>query len=167
VISVRGSRELKAVVIAVKAARQSVRNDINKATRATLGPVWKAEVASRARTQQDRKVLAQGARILAGNPPVLVAAKSTRKLKGGLVPVESWAGVEFGASGDDVTTYTRTSTKGTSHKVTRHTERQLPPRYRKGRVVYPASAEIAARAAALWVQLVVRVFHEAFEAGEH
>jgi hypothetical protein len=165
VLSVRGSRELKAVSLALKAARGDVRNDINKATRATLGPVWKAEVASRARTSMDRRVLAQGARILAGNPPVLVAASSTRRLKGGLIPAESWAGIEFGASGDDVTTYTSTSTKGKAYKVTRHTERQLPPRYRKGRVVFPASAEIAARATALWVQLVVRVFNEAVEKG--
>jgi hypothetical protein len=166
VLSVRGSRELKAVSLALKAARRDVRNDINKATRATLGPVWKEEVASRARSAQDRKVIVAGARILAGNPPVLVAATSTRRLKGGLVPAVSWAGIEFGASGDDVTTYNRTSSKGGSHKVTRHTERQLPPRYRKGRVAFPAAAEIAARAAALWVQLVVRKFNEAAETGE-
>jgi hypothetical protein len=165
VLSVRGSRELKAVALALKAARRDVRNDINKATRATLGPVWKAEIANRARTSLDRKVLAQGARIAAGNPPTLVAATSTRRLKGGLIPVESWHAVEFGADRAAVTTYTRASVKGNSHKVTRHTRRQLPPRYRKGRVVFPAAAELAARATALWVQLVVRVFNEAVEKG--
>jgi hypothetical protein len=150
----------------LKAARRDVVNDINKATRATLSPVWQAEVASRARTSLDRRVLAQGARILAGNPPVLVAANSKRRLKGGLVPAEAWMAVEFGANRGAVTTYDRTSTKGTAHKVTRHTRRQLPPINRKGRVVYQAAKSIAPRAASLWVQLVVRKFNEAVEKGE-
>jgi hypothetical protein len=166
VLSVRGSRELKAVVLALKAARRDVVNDINKATRATLSPVWQQEVASRARTSLDRRVLAQGARILAGNPPVLVAANSKRRLKGGLVPAETWFAVEFGANRNAVTTYDRKSTKGNVHQVTRHTRRQLPPINRKGRVVYQAAKEIAPRATSLWVQLVVRKFNEAVEKGE-
>jgi hypothetical protein len=165
VLSVRGSRELQAVVLAVKAARRDVVNDINKATRATLSPVWQQEVASRTRTSLDRRVLAQGARILAGNPPVLVAANSKRRLTGGLIPAEAWQAVEFGANRNAVTTYSSTSRKGTTYQVTRHTRRQLPPINRKGRVVYQAAKAIGPRAASLWVQLVVRKFAEAMEAG--
>jgi hypothetical protein len=165
-LSVHGSVELQAVVIALKAARRDVRNDINKATRQTLSPVWREEVTSRTRTSLDRRVLAQGARILAGNPPTLVAATSTRRLPGGLVPAAQWQGVEFGANRDAVTTYKRRSTGGVIHDVSRHTRRQLPARRRKGRVVYQAAADLAPRAASLWVALIVRKFNEAVEKGE-
>jgi hypothetical protein len=165
VLSVHGSRELQAVAIALKAARRDVRNDINKATRSTMSPVWKEEVASRARTSLDRRVLAQGVRILAGNPPTLVAANSSRRLPGGLIPSEQWQAVEFGANRNATTTYTGTSPRGTSYKITRHTRRQLPRRTPKGRVVFPAVKDFGPRLASLWVQLVVRVFNEAVEKG--
>lgn len=164
-LSVRGSRELRAAVLALKAARREVRNDINRATRQTLAPIWKQEVGQRARTTQDQRVLARGARIAAGNPPSVVAASSRRALSGGLVPVESWHAVEFGANRDAVTTYQRTSPGGVVHQVTRHTRRGLPPRYRSGRVLYPAVAGTIPRLAALWVQLIVRKFNEAAETG--
>jgi hypothetical protein len=96
----------------------------------------------------------------------MVAATSKRKLKGGLVPAEQWQAVEFGANRGAETTYSRKSTKGTTHQVTRHTRRQLPPRTPNGRVVHQAAKAIAPRAASLWVQLVVRKFNEAVEKGE-
>lgn len=165
-ISVRGSEHLRAAVLGLRQARREVRNDINRATRQTLNPVWRDAVTAGARTQLDRRVLAQGARILAGNPPTLAAATSTRKLRGGLVPAESWHAVEFGADRSAVTTYDRTSPKGIRHTVKRHTRRQLPPRYRKGRVVFRAAEQLAPRAASLWVSIIVRKFNEAVERGE-
>lgn len=164
-LAVRGDDRLRAVVLALKAARRDVRNDIAKATRQTMSPVWRDAVAKRARTDIDRKVIAQGARIVAGNPPVAVAAQSRRRLAGGLVPTERWHAVEFGANREEVTTYDRRSPRGTVHDVTRHTQRQLPPRYRKGRVAYPALKEVVPRLASLWVQIVVRKFNEAVEKG--
>src|SRR4029077_3631290 len=128
------------------------------------GP-WTAEVASRARTDRDRAVIAKGARILPGNPPVAVAASSRRKMHGGLVPAEDYAPVEFGTDRGKVTTYERKSSHGGQHDVTRHTARQMPSRARTGRVAYPAVKQIAPRAVALWVQIVVKKFAEAFEAG--
>lgn len=165
-LSVRGSRELQAIVLAIRGARSDLRNDLNRATRETFNPVWRAELAQRARTSADRKVIVQGARILPGNPPVAVAATSRRRLRGGLVPVEQWHALEFGAGQDTVTTYTRTSVKGKAHQVSRHTRHQLPPRYRKGRVAFPAMHDLAPRVTALWVQLVVRRFAEAVEVGQ-
>lgn len=165
-LDVRGSDELKAVVLALAGARQPLRNDINRATRQTFNPIWRAELARRARTDLDRSVIVKGARILPGNPPVAVAATSKRALRGGLVPVESWQALEFGQSRQDTTTYSRTSVKGTTHQVTRHTTRQLPPRYAKGRMGYPALEELAPRLASLWVQLIVKRFTTALEAGE-
>lgn len=163
VISVRGDDRLKAVVLAVKAANRDLRTRINKATTATIGPVWVSEVQSRALTSLDRAALAKGARVKAGNPPTAVAASSTRKLRGGLLPADQWAPVEFGATQGKVTTYDRVSVKGHRHKVTRHTTHQLPGIKRSGRVVFPAFAEVAPRTVALWVQLVVRVYADAVE----
>lgn len=165
-LAVRGDDRLRAVVLALKAARRDVKNEIARATRQTMNPVWRDAVAARAKSDLDRKVIAAGARIAAGNPPVAYAAQSKRRLPGGLVPVERWHAVEFGANPDKVTDYDRRSPTGGTHDVTRHTQRQLPPRYRKGRIAYPALAEFVPRLTSLWVQIVVRVFNEAVERGE-
>lgn len=162
-ISVFGSREIRAVVLAIKLASRDLRNDLNRATRETMNPVWRSLVEQHAVTPLDRAVIAKGARILPGNPPVAVAATSRRRLKGGLVPADKWHAVEFGADRDKTTTYDRKSPRGTVHSVTRHTARQLPDRRRDGRVAFRAFAEIAPRMVALWVQLVVKKYAEAAE----
>ena len=163
-VSVRDLDELKAVVLALKAMGKDLRRDINRATTQTMGPEWKAAIAARASTAQDRRVLVPGARIASGNPPAARAATSRRRLSGGLVPSESWRAFEFGSKGDRRTTYTRRNRSGSgSHRVTRNTTAQLPARAPKGRVVYPAFADLGPRMVALWVQLVARKAHEAFE----
>lgn len=165
-LSVRGSDHLRAAVSAVAAARRDIKNDIARATRSTMSPVWQAEVRKRVRDREDERVIASGARILAGNPPVAVAAQSRRKLRGGLVPNQDWQGFEFGANRARTTRYTRRAPGGKSHQVTRHTARQLPTVRRKGRIAYPALQELAPRLASLWVSIVVRKFNEAWERGE-
>lgn len=157
------SRELQAAVLAFKAADRDLRKRINAATRQTMNPVWRAELAERARTPLDRAVIVKGARIAAGNPPVAVAATSTRALRGGLVPAAAWPGVELGARRDRTTTYSRRSPSGGTHRVTRHTRRQLPARRAGGRIALPAMQEMGPRLASLWVQLIVRVYRDAAE----
>ena len=162
-ISVRGHDALRAAVLAMKAADKDIRNDINRATRATMNPVWRSVVDAHATRHRDARIIAQGARIIPGNPPVAVAANSRRPLRGGLVPSEQWAPVEFGANREKVTTYQRRSPKGTMHQVTRHTARQLPPRRRAGWVAYPALAETIPRMLSLWAQLIIKKYAEAAE----
>ena len=164
-ISVRDVDELRAVVLAMRLVQRDVKNAINRETRRVLAPVWTATVQANATRPMDTKVLAAGVRVKAGNPPVLQAAQSTRPIGASkrLRPAEQWAAFEFGANREAVTTYQRRSPNGGTHKVTRHTKRQLPPRIRKGRVIYPAAAEVIPRAASLWVQTVVRMIHEAAE----
>lgn len=165
-MSVRGSRELKAAVLAVAQARRDVRNDLNRSTRQVMNEPWRAAVAAHASTDLDRQVIVKGARILAGNPPVAVAATSRRRLKGGLIPVEDWHAVEFGASQGTTSTYPSRSPRGRAFTVhDRHTTRQLPTRSRSGRVAFAAVADIGPRLASLWVQQVVRTFYDAFERG--
>lgn len=165
VLSVRGDDRLKAAVLAMKAADRDLKRKINQATVSTIGPVWASEVASRALSAVDQRVLGRGARVKAGNPPTALAASSTRALRGGLVPADSWAAYEFGQSRDRVTTYQRRSVKGQTHRVSRHTTRQLPARNRSGRVVYAAWQEVAPRTVSLWVQLIVRTYVDAVGKG--
>ncbi|GAB2474386.1 hypothetical protein [Xylanimonas ulmi] len=163
--SVRDDRALAAVVLALKAADKQLKADINKATRDTMNPVWRTLTAANARRPLDQAVLLKGVRIAAGNPPAAVAATSKRLLGGhGQVPAEWWAAVEFGVTADHRQTYSRRGRRG-SHQVTRNVTANLPPRYRTGRVLYPAFAELSPRMGSLWAQIVVKKYAEAIEAG--
>lgn len=157
------SRELRAVLLGMKRLPREIRNDINRSTTATIGPVWKDEVTRRASSKMDARVIAAGTRLKPGNPPVLLAAQSRRPLKGGggLVPRDGWQGREFGADRGAYGTYSRRNLVAAgTHQVERRTGAQLPARKPKGRIAYPAVAEVAPRIAALWVQLFVRRVHE-------
>lgn len=166
--SVESLREFQAVVLALRLMGKDLRKDINAATRDTMNPVWQGLVRVNATSPGDYKILTPGTRIAAGNPPAAKAATGGRKLSGGGTPKELAKAREFGAvNRDAVRTYERRNRKtGGTHRVTRHTQRQLPRAVRAGRVVYPAFAEIAPRMASLWVQIVVRKTHEAFEKGQ-
>lgn len=156
-------RELRAVVAALGVVEPVMRREINARTRTELGPVWVGAVAQHAVTPLDRRVLATGVRIKAGNPPVAVAAQSRRALPGGLRPVDEWAPVEFGANRAKVATYRRRTPGGSSSSVTRHTARQLKPRRSSGWVVFAALADVGPRLASLWAATVVRTVYDAFE----
>lgn len=164
-LSVKGDDRLQAAVLALKAAPRDVRRIVSDDTRTVMGPVWVGAVNARASTRTDQVIIAKGARIKGGNPPTAVAATSTRKLRGGLIPAESFGPFEFGSPArDTLTTYDRKNRKTAGqHRVTRHTRRQLPPAARSGRVAYPAFAEIAPRVVALWVQSIVRAYSQALE----
>ncbi len=160
-LSVKGSEALQAVVLAFKAADRDVRNTINRETRAKMSPVWKSMVETHAVARVDAAVIAKGAKINAGDPPVAVAASSRRALPGGLVPQDGWQGFEFGAVHGVKRRYETTSPKGKRYTVNRRTREQLPRRYEKGRVAYQAFADIAPRLAALWAQIVVKTYMDA------
>lgn len=146
----------------MRSLESPVRSRINKATTSTMNPVWKSLVEVNATSHMDTRVLAKGARIASGNPPTAIAANSTRKI-GRLTPAEDFAGWEFGAERNAYSTYERRSPKGTVHTVRRRTQRHLPPRTPKGRVVYPAFAEIAPRMVSLWLQIIVKTVYDAAE----
>lgn len=146
-VSVGNDRALQAAVLAFKVADRDLRKRINDATRDTFNQPWRSGIAGRCSTRLEQRVLRPGARIAAGGDPEFVAASSKRALSGGLVPDESWAGVELGAD--------RSRTKGK-----RHTTRQLPSRRPKG-PVFNTLADMAHRAPQLWAQLIVKVYSDA------
>lgn len=168
VLSAKGQPELRAASIALKRVDRSLRQDINSAMRQQGNAIWRAETAARTRTRMDEAILTRGARIAAGNPPVAIAASSKRPIGRGrrLVPNKAWAAWEFGAEAQNLpTTYQRKSPNGGSHQVTRRTKKGLPPRYRKGRVLYPAVEASAPRLASLLVKLVVAKVMDAIDGG--
>lgn len=161
-LKVTESRELQAAALAFKAGDRDLRNRINRATRGTMNPVWRSLVESNATTRMEDRVVARGARIIAGNPPTAVAATSGRPLSGGLVPGDQWAPVEFGAA-PRKRTYTRRSPKGKSHQVTRTVNTGFRARRTSGYVAMDAFREIGPRMVSLWVQLIVKTYHDAAE----
>ncbi len=119
--------------------------------------IWSPETALKyAASRLDRAALG-GARVRASGRSVTMTGATSPRVPG------LWAPVEFGAGGDKVTTYTRRGRKGGTHAVTRHTQRQLPARNAKGRVLYRSGAEAMRRFYRLIGSTVVRTIHETLE----
>lgn len=154
VLASTDTREIAAAVLAMKVAGRDLKRTINQSTRAKLNEPFRSGIVGRAMDRTEQRVLVPGARIAGGNPPVLTAVTSRRRLSGGLIPTVHGHAVEFGAA-DTATTYRRTAPGGgVVHDVTRHTRRGLPRRRKKGPVMETVHA-IGHRAASLWVQIIV------------
>lgn len=167
-LSVGDDRKLQAAVLAMKAADRDLRKDINQATRQTMNPVWKSLVQANlgGTSVMSERVLNKGVRIAGGNPPRAHAANSKRGVGDGkrIIPAVDYAGWEFGADRNAYSRYERKNRTRTGyHVVERRTMRHLPPRTRQGRTVYPAFADIGPRMVSLWVQLIVKTYHDAAE----
>jgi len=162
-IDVRESRELRAVVIALRAVEKNISADIRKQTRQTLQPEWQREVRERSVNRLEVRALGDTARAsVSSNGITLKAASVGRKLSRGFDPKTMWAGVEFGGDRGKKITYAAKSSRGKAYRITRRTQAHLPARRRSG-PVYGAAAEFIPRAAALWTQITVRVIAEAAE----
>jgi hypothetical protein len=163
-IDINGSRELQAAVLGIRRAEKEIQKQIRTQTREKLLPEWQQAVRERAETRLEQRVLVDTARVKMSNQNVrLSSATVGRKLSGGLDPKTQAAAAEFGADRAVKGTYTARSRKGKSFKVTRHTRAQLRGPRRGGYAVYPAAKAMIPRFAALWVQTVVRTFHEGIE----
>lgn len=163
-IDVRNSRELQAVLFAIKRAPTELRKQIRQQTKTMAEPVWKKSLAEHAETRLEHRVLVDTAKVTVSDQNVrLASGGAAKKLSGGLKPSVSNRAIEFGADRETKNTYPTHSRKGKAYNVTRRTRRQLRPVRAKGYVVYPALKQIVPRIASLWVQTTVRTLHEAFE----
>lgn len=159
-----GPRELRAAVLAMKRADKAVRADISQQLRSVMSPEWTHELAQHLTGDPREKILLSGSRIQAGNPPTLITASGKRRFGRGLIPNEHWQAFEYGASSRKLVTYARRNrTNPGKHKVTRDTHAGLPRFQKGGRVIGPSVAAILPRAAAFWVQSVVKAFMDAAE----
>jgi len=160
-IDVRNSRELLAVIYAVRSLDKTIQKMIRQETKRIAAPEWSEALTKRADTALERKVIVGTAVVSVSNQNVRAqSANKGRPLSGGLNPKTDFPAVEYGAD-DDTQTYQRRSRKGGTHKVTRHTASQLKRRRRDGYVFGPAAAEMIPRLARLWAQTTVRTIAEA------
>lgn len=167
-LSVKNSRELMTVLLAIRAApteiQKAIRQQIKTFTTPELTSAMAEQLSMSAGFRMQDRVLIKTARVTMSNQNVrLSSATVGRKLKGGMNPKTDYAAAEFGADRQRRSTYSATSRKGRTFNVTRHTTRQLPLRNKKGWVFWPAVAELVPRVAAVMVQTTVRVISEAFE----
>lgn len=163
-VSAYSSRQLQAVIVALKHTDRDTRKQIRTQTKTIIDPIWRKTVAEHATTRLEQRVLAQTARVAVSDQNVtLKSAVVGKRLLGGLNPKTDYAAVEFGAERGHYRQYEARSRKGRSFTVKRRTTMQLRDRKRTGHVVYPAASEVIPRLLALWAQTVARSLHEALE----
>ena len=164
-IDARSSRELQAVILALKVMDKELSSQITKHTRALSQEEFRKAMAEQAETRLEHRVLVDTARVAVSTQNItLTSASVGRPLSGGLNPKTQFGGVEFGANRNQVQTYSRKSKNGGRHQVTRHTSNQLRWRKRGGYVFYPAvNKNFIARVFRMWAQTTVRTLAEAFE----
>ena len=164
-IDAHSSRELQAILLAVRRAPKEIQAQIRKQSKAIAQPEWQKSMAEHARTRLEHMVLVRTARVSVSNQNIRLSSASIGKsLAGGLKPSQSYAAVEFGADRSSTRTYEATSRKGRRYTVhQRRTTAQLRPRNVNGFVFYPAVAQMIPRIASLWAQTTVRTFAEALE----
>ncbi|PPF21031.1 hypothetical protein [Rathayibacter sp. AY1A7] len=160
------SRELTAVVLTLKTADRETRREMQAAARKATNSLWKPALDQRSTTRLERKVLVTGARSKTSSEGFsMLAATSRRPLSGGLVPVDSWAGVEFGMTPrkQPVTMSGRESDdraavlSGTTYTVQRTVGKQFKARRQTGYVVYPARREVGPKIVAAWARAIIGV----------
>ena len=158
------SPQLEATILAIRLAGKDLRRDIYARSRATILPEWQASLSDRAGANRlAQRVLVSSARVNIGTRGIeLTSAKSSKAIKGGLIPSINFAAIEFGASWRKATVQGRRGS--TRYTYTRELNTAFKHRKRAGYIVYPAATIIIKRLAALWVQTTVRTFHEAIEA---
>lgn len=161
-VSAYSSRSLLSVLRGLRNLDRETRKQTRQHLRPMVQQAWQAELAKRASTRLEQRVLVDTARTRVSDQNVrLTSASLSRSLSGGLKPSLSYAPVEFGAL-PSKTTYQRTR-KGNAHQVTRNTTAQFKKPRRQGYVVYPTVANIVPRVLAMYVQTFARAIHEALE----
>lgn len=154
-LDVRGSRELQATILALRQSEREIRLNINKTARTRIRPIWQGELAARARTRLERRVIAQGARASATDRGVqLVAASSARPLSGGLSPAGDWPAVEFGANVKRIRVRQR-SRSGRQYTRPLTVNKAFKSRQRYGMVAMDAASKTGTKLVAMWVRTVV------------
>ena len=169
-ISVEGSRELQAVILALKTTSKELRPEMYKRTRESILPDWEGGINDKLGAYGATRfnvALLKGTRVKVGTQGVAVlAAQSRRKISKGstLTPQEHYYLAEYGASPKVVPVNGRRGNTRYNYKRTVNTHTLRPAR--KGRFANPTAGEIVSRSVALWVKTVVQVMNGAVEKGE-
>lgn len=170
-LSVKGSRELQAVVLALKSVETELRPEMYRRTREKILPDWAGGIQEKINAKPYAKVntalLMKGTRVAVGTQGVdVLAAQSTRPVSRGstLTPKQNWAAAEFGTKPRKATIRGRRG--DTRYDYQRTIMTGFLPNNRKGKFAFRTAEEIVTRSVAMWVQTVVQVMNEAVEKGE-
>jgi len=170
VISVKGSKELQAIVLALKTVDKTLRPEMYARTRQHILPDWTTGIQERINAQPYSKVntaLMKGQRVSVGTQGVSVlAAQSSKAVSPGstLTPRQNWAAAEFGTKPREVVVRGRRGS--TQYNYRRKIMTGFLPNNRKGKFAFRQAEEIISRSVAMWVQTVVQVISEAVDKGE-
>lgn len=168
-IDVRSSRELQAVVLAVRAAPSELAKQYRQRLKAMTDEAWSDELRGRVSTRMQSRVLLDTARTKVSDQNVQLSVgtvgRALSKRTGGAGsarPVDLLRAAEFGGSMTKYSDYKRRSKHG-RHDVRRRTLTAWGPFNRRGNAVYPGLAAVVPRVAALMVQTCVRTLADALE----
>jgi hypothetical protein len=170
VLSVKGSRELQAVVLALKIAEPKLRPEMYARTRQKILPDWTTGIQEKINAKPYAKLhtaLMKGQRVSVGTQGVSVlAAQSSRPVRPGstLTPKQNWAAAEFGTKPREELIRGRRG--ATQYQYRRKIMTGFLANNRKGKFAYRQAEEMVSRSVAMWVQTVVQVMREAVEKGE-
>jgi hypothetical protein len=169
-LRVEGSRELQAVILALKLLDKTLRPELYKRTREKILPEWRDTIMDNLSRDGfpvlESRLILKNTKVSVGTQGIsLGAATSVRKaVSGGLKPSQDYYLAEFGADPRVAEIKGRRGT--TTYYYKRMINTGFKRRTQRGRYAYKAGAEIAARAVALWVESVVQIVYESFEKGE-
>lgn len=169
-LSVKGSKQLQAVVLALKTTEPKLRPEMYARTRQKILPDWTTGIQEKINAKPYAKLntaLLKGQRVAVGTQGVSVlAAQSSKGVRPGstLTPRENWAAAEFGAKPREAVIRGRRGS--TQYTYRRKIMTGFLPNNRKGKFAFRQAEEIVSRSVALWVQTVVQVISEAVEEGE-
>jgi hypothetical protein len=156
-ISLRGWDELYRRALRIESVDAEVKAALGVHAPRIAGQIWTDRtILTYATGPQDRMAL--------GGSRVRSSARSTTfsgATRSGIG--DDWYAVEFGDAKDDAVTYGSTSRRGRPYRMTRHTQRMLPARNRRGRVLYRYGKEAMRRMIAAYTQTIARTIHDAIE----
>lgn len=144
-----------------RAARmEDVGTEVTTALGAYVPPiasaVWSDSTVLKYATSPLDRMALSGSRVRASSRSTTLTGATRSRLG------DDWPAVEFGSSRQKVTTYM--GRRGTLRfPVRRHTQRQLPPRDRTGRVLFRYGREAVRRVMAAYAQTMVRTIHEVLD----
>lgn len=165
-ISVEGSKEVQAALLAMKYADKELRTTIYARTREQILGDWTPSVQENINGykygRMHSALLMKSTTVSVGTQGITVnAATSGRKLSGGMSPKTHYYLAEYGANPKDVKVRGRRG--ATSYTYTRKVNTGFLPHKKNGRFANKAAEKIVARSVAMWVQIIVKSFSEAVE----
>ena len=144
----------------LRRADKDVAKQMRRAVTREVNPWLKSAIRRNASDEPSRKI-ASTARVRSGQRPAVVVG-SARKFAGGTTTAELAPIYEFGGYQNFERAYARRNRgSGGYHRVTRHTQRQIPRTEKSGRFIYPAVADAAPMLVSAWVQAIAETYVEA------